>query len=333
MPPKISIGDIHKKDRLGALFPGQGSQFVGMGEFLLREFALARRCFEEASDTLGYDLTRLCLKGPENQLNLTENTQPALLTVSIATLRVVQDLTDAEFQGAAGHSVGEYGALVAAGVIPFFKALELVRLRGKLMQESVPPGEGAMLAVMGLEPEEVEKLCQWAREQNKLPFLEPANYNSPFQTVISGQRELISWVRDHFTPDKIGIDKRKVRLTPLKVSAPFHCSMMKKAETEMTPALSEVEFKKPDFGIAQNFSGKFETDPDILKKNLIAQISGPLRWVDCVQSLVAQKITQAGEFGPGRVLSGLIKKIDPEALSVFNFNSSEDLKNFESRLC
>ncbi len=313
----------------GALFPGQGSQFVGMGDFLFREFALARHCFEEADDTLGYDLSRLCLKGPEHQLNLTEYTQPALVTVSIATLRVVQDLTGVEFYGAAGHSVGEYGALVAAGVIPFARALELVRLRGKLMQESVPPGKGAMLAVTGLGPEEVEKLCQWARKQRKLPFLEPANHNTPLQTVISGQSELISWVRDNFNPDKIGIEKEKVRLIPLKISAPFHCSMMKKAEVEMTPVLSEVEFKKPDFGVAQNFSGKFETDPHILKKHLIAQISSPVRWVDCVKSLIAQKITRAGEFGPGKVLSGLTKKIDPDALSVFNFNKSEDLKDFE----
>ena len=315
----------------GALFPGQGSQFVGMGEFLLKEFAPARHCFEEAGDTLGYDLAKLCLKGPETQLNLTENTQPALVTLSIATLRVVQKLTGIQFQGAAGHSVGEYGALVGAGVISFSKAVELVRLRGKLMQESVPQGQGAMLAVTGLRSEEVEKLCQWAREERRLPFLEPANYNSPSQTVISGQKELISWVQENFTPDKIEIEKKKVRLIPLKVSAPFHCSMMKKAETEMAPVLSETNFKKPDFGIAQNFSGSFETDPEVLKKNLIAQISGPVRWVDCTKSLIAQKITCAGEFGPGKVLSGLTKKIDPNALSVFNFNNSEDLENFKKQ--
>lgn len=327
----MTLTSQNEKPKWGALFPGQGSQYVGMGEFLLKEFPLARQCFEEADDTLGYNLTKLCLKGPETKLNFTENTQPALVTVSTAILKVIQSLTDIPFQGAAGHSVGEYGALVAAGVIPFPKALELVRLRGKLMQEAVPQGEGAMLAVTGLKTKEVEKLCQWAREERGLPFLEPANYNSPSQTVISGQRELVSWVQENFTLEKIGIEKKKMRLIPLKVSAPFHCSMMKKAETEMAPILSEVDFKKPEFGIAQNFSGIFETDPEVLKKNLIAQISKAVRWVDCTKSLISQKITLAGEFGPGKVLSGLIKKIDPKALSVFNFNNSEDLKNFEKQ--
>ena len=187
-----------------------------------------------------------------------------------------------------------------------------------------------MLAVTGLKSEDVKKLCEWARNERKL-CLEPANYNSPNQTVISGQKELVSWVQENFNPEKIGIEKKKVRFIPLKVSAPFHCSMMKKTETEMAPILSEVDFKKPKFGVAQNFSGMFETNPEVLKKNLIVQISGPVRWVDCIKSLVAQKITKAGEFGPGRVLSGLTKKIDPEALSVFNFNNPEDLKNFEKQ--
>ena len=315
---------------LAALFSGQGSQYVGMGQFLIREFQKARECFEEASDSLGYDMAQLCLEGPEDQLQLTENTQPAILTVSVAGFRVLQDLMDLKFHGSSGHSVGEYGALVTAGVIAFPKALELVRLRGKFMQEAVPQGQGAMVAVMGLEPEEVERLCQWACKQTGLSPLEPANYNSPQQTVISGQAELVRWVQENFIPEQIGCHGKKVRLIALKVSAPFHCSMMKKAEEKMHPILSEMDFHEPHFGIAQNFSGNFETHPPTLKKNLIAQISKPVRWVECIQTLIAQKVDQAVEFGPGKVLCGLVKKIDPEAIRVFNLNNLEDLKTFEA---
>lgn len=313
---------------IAALFPGQGSQHVGMGGFLLEESTIAKQTFEEASDTLGFDMFDLCLKGPEDKLRLTENTQPALVTTSVATYRVVKEKTGLTPTASAGHSVGEYAALVAAGVFDFAKSVELVKLRGKLMQESVPVGKGGMLAVMGLDPSEVTALCEWAEKESGITPLEPANYNSPGQIVVSGNADLIKWVQENFSPDKINSDKKKVRLIPLKVSAPFHCSMMKTAETEMKGAIDEVTFNTANFGVAQNFTGTIETDPEKMKANLIAQISGPVRWVECVEAIKKAGATRVGEFGPGKVLTGLMKKIDPEAFQSFNFNSLEDLQAF-----
>jgi [acyl-carrier-protein] S-malonyltransferase len=316
---------------IAVLFPGQGSQHVGMGEELLEQFPRFAQAFEEASDVLGYDMKDLCLNGPEDKLGLTEYTQPALLTMSFGTYRVVKDMGEMKPGVASGHSVGEYAALVASGVITFSEALRLVQFRGKLMQESVPVGEGGMLAVMGLDAGEVKKLCTWACKQTKNTPLEPANYNSPAQTVVSGRQEIIDWVVANFKPDKIGSSKTKVRLIPLKVSAPFHCTMMKKAEKEMARAINDLDFKPPQFGIAQNFSGQIETDPEVIKTNLIAQISGPVRWVECVAALEDAGVELMGEFGPGKVLTGLIKKINPDFICV-PLNSLADLKSFDRQV-
>jgi [acyl-carrier-protein] S-malonyltransferase len=316
---------------IAALFPGQGSQSVGMGEELLEQFPRFAQVFAEASDILGYDMKTLCLEGPAEQLQMTEFTQPALLTMSFATYRVVKDMDEMTVSAVAGHSVGEYAALVAAGVITFAEAIQLVQRRGQLMQESVPVDEGGMLAVMGLDAKEVRELCTWACRESKNTPLEPANYNSPAQTVISGRKELIEFVVKNFTPKEIGSDKTKVRLIPLKVSAPFHCSMMKKAERGMADAIGEVDFKKPLFPIAQNFSGQLEDDPEIIKDNLIAQVSGPVRWVECVRALSEFGITLTGEFGPGKVLGGLMKKIDPNILC-FPLNDISELKTFDRNI-
>lgn len=315
---------------LAALFPGQGSQKIGMGDFLLKSSTIAKQLFEEASDTLGFDMQKLCLEGPSEQLQLTANTQPALTTVSYANFCALKELSDLDVKVAAGHSVGEYPALVAAEVIPFAKALELVRLRGQLMQESVPVGQGGMVAVMGLSSEQVDALCQWACKETGQSPLEPANYNSPGQIVISGRADIIAWVQKNFSPEKIGMEaKAKVRLIPLKVSAPFHCSMMNTAEKEMAAALREVDFKEPLFPIAQNFSGNLEKDPKQIQENLISQISGAVRWVDCMQS-IKQVTPLIAEFGPGKVLTGLAKKIDGDFFKPFNFSDESDLQNFES---
>ncbi len=316
---------------VAALFPGQGSQSVGMGAELMEQFPRFSKVFEEASDVLGYDMKKLCLEGPADQLQLTEYTQPALLTMSFATYRVVKDMKELEVHAAAGHSVGEYAALVAAGVITFAEAIKLVQLRGQLMQESVPVGEGGMLAVMGLEAKEVRELCTWACKDSRNTPLEPANYNSPAQTVISGRAELIDYVVKNFHPEKIGSDKTKVRLIPLKVSAPFHCSMMKKAERGMAEAMADIDFKPPQFGIVQNFTGQLEKDPEVIKSNLISQISGAVRWVECVQTLQAEGITVTGEFGPGRVLGGLLKKIDQD-LICYPLTDISELKTFDRAL-
>ncbi len=317
---------------LAVIYPGQGSQFVGMGDYLVKNFPLAKQIFEEASDTLSINMLDLCLNGPEDQLQLTTNTQPALLTISTVTHRVIDQICPLPAKAGAGHSVGEYAALVAAGVISFPKALELVRMRGKLMQESVPVGLGGMAAVMGLDVNEVDQLCQWAMEKTGSGPLEPANYNCPGQTVISGNFELIQWVSKNFTPDKIGSSKSKVRLIPLKVSAPFHCSMMKTAENEMAGLINEVEFKSPLFPVVQNFTGKPETDPRQIQKNLISQISGPVRWVECVEQMGLMGVERFTEMGPGKVLNGLIRKINDSGFEVFNFNNLEDIKTFEKQM-
>ncbi len=316
---------------VAALFPGQGSQSVGMGEELFDQFPRFAQVFEEASDVLGYDMKDLCLNGPSDKLNLTEFTQPALVTIEFATYRVVYDMKEVNLVATSGHSVGEYSALVAAGVITFAEAIKLVQLRGQLMQESVPVGQGGMAAIMGLDAEEVRKLCTWACRETKNTPLEPANYNSPAQTVISGRTELIDYVVKNFSPDKIESDKTKVRIIPLKVSAPFHCTMMRKAEKQMASAIEAVDFKKPKFGVVQNFTGQLEKDPEVIKKNLISQISGAVRWVECVQTLKQEGATLLGEFGPGKVLTGLVKKIDTDFICV-PLNTLEDLKSFDRQV-
>ena len=317
---------------VGAIFPGQGSQKVGMGEEFFENFPRYAKVFEEANDTLGYDLKDLVLNGPADKLQLTEFTQPALLATSFATYRVVKDMGELEVHAAAGHSVGEYAALVASGVIAFSDALRLVQLRGKLMQEAVPVGEGGMAAVMGLDADEVKKLCSWACQENKDTPLSPANFNSPAQTVISGRKSLVDFVVKNFSPDKIGSDKTKVRIIPLKVSAPFHCSMMMKAEKGMAKAINEVDFKTPKFGIAQNVSAKIEKDPEVIKKNLISQITGAVRWVECMNALKEAEVELLGEFGPGNVLTGLIKKIDPDQFISVPLNAISDLKSFDKQV-
>lgn len=312
----------------GVVFPGQGSQHVGMSESLIKDKSIVKQTFEEASDTLGEDLIKLCLQGPEDQLRLTHNTQPALLTASVATYRALNQMGSQEPKAAAGHSVGEYAALVSAGVIEFSKAVELTRLRGELMQKSVPVGEGGMLAVLGLSSKEVDQLCHWAVSESGLSPLEPANFNAPGQVVISGNAKLIEWVSKNFTPEKIQSDKKKVRLIPLKVSAPFHCSMMQKAQEEMGAALSEVDFKRPLFPVVQNVSANMNTEPETIKKELISQISAPVKWVACMETFKDNKINFIGEFGPGQVLTGLAKKIDKEYFTCRSLNNTEDLDFF-----
>jgi [acyl-carrier-protein] S-malonyltransferase len=316
----------------GAIFPGQGSQHPGMGEFLYKEFALARQIFEEASDTLGIDFKKLCFQGSEADLALTENTQPSLLLVSTATYRVIESITDFKPQCAAGHSIGEYAAVVAAGSLAFTSALKAVRQRGQAMQAAVPLGRGGMVAVMGLTPHEVTTVCRWAEMGAGDIPLEPANFNAPGQIVISGKQDVIDWLQANFKPEAVFGENKKVRLIPLKVSAPFHCSLMKPAEDEMRRILNEMSFSEGRFPVIQNFSATAETEGDKLREHLIRQVSAPVRWVECVQLMPQMKVDTLIEFGCGKVLSGLVKKIDSERLTTFNVNSLEDLKTVEKRL-
>lgn len=318
---------------IGAFFSGQGSQHIGMGGFLIENYPQAKTIFEQASEVLGFDLIDMVLNGDEATLALTKNTQPALLTHSYATFKVLEDLGHLKVKAGAGHSVGEYAALVSSGAVQFQDAVRLVRLRGELMQEAVPAGQGGMLAVMGLEPSEITKMCLWVMETSGLTPLEPANFNSPGQTVISGNLEAITWAQKNFDPKVIGIENKKVRLIPLKVSAPFHCSMMRPAEDKMAEEIRATEFKTPKWGVIQNYTGTLVTDPETLKENLIRQISAPVKWVDCVNTMLSMGIKTSGEFGPGKVLSGLLKKIDDQSLmTCFNLNSLDELNAFNEQL-
>lgn len=310
------------------LFPGQGSQHPGMGKFIYENFASTRLVFEEASDAISFDLKKLCFEGDEQTLALTENTQPALLTVSIATFHALEQVRPFQITAGAGHSVGEYAALVSSGVIPLKDGVRLVRQRGKLMQEAVPVGEGGMLAVIGMTEKEVRDFCAWAEKESGLTPLEPANFNSPDQIVVSGDHRIIEFARANFTPEKLGLAK-KIRLIPLKVSAPFHCSMMKPAEEKMKEYLNAVEFKKPLFPVVQNVTAKSVYDPQDLRANITAQISQAVRWSQSVEEILLMGTDHFIECGCGKVLTGLLKKIDTQQTPAFNINSLEDIKLIE----
>lgn len=314
----------------GLVFPGQGSQHIGMGKFLYDNFPEAKLCFEEASDALSQDFKKLCFEGSESDLTLTENTQPVLVLVSTATYRVLKSILGINAIAGSGHSVGEYSAIVAAGGLKFFDALRLVRIRGKSMQSAVPVGQGGMIAIMGLEDEDVRKLCKWAEIETGLTPLEPANYNSPGQVVASGNQKIIDWLKDNVSLDKAGLSGKKAKLIPLKVSAPFHSSMMLPAQKIMEQELNKVEMQDLSWPVIQNFYAQPVTSANELKRNLVLQVSGAVKWTQCVNQMQKMGINKIIECGCGKVLSGLIKKIDSTQLTAFNINSLEELKNLEA---
>lgn len=316
--------------KYGAVYPGQGSQHVGMGRFLFDEFSLVRELFEEASDTIKVDFKKLCFEGPESELALTENTQPCLLLASTATYKTLESLSPFNPSGAAGHSIGEYAAMVCSGAMRFSDALQAVRKRGEFMQSAVPVGQGGMVAVMGLTPEQVNEVCEWATKESGLDgVIEPANFNAPGQIVLSGSQNMIQWVSDNFKAEILKQPPRRVKFIPLKVSAPFHCSLMKPAEDNMRPVLESMQFQTPSHPIFQNVSAQSESDPATLKENLIRQISSSVRWVECTESMKASGLTHVVECGSGKVLNGLIKKIAGDDLKVLNVNDLEELKATE----
>ncbi|MCB9027044.1 MAG: ACP S-malonyltransferase [Bdellovibrionaceae bacterium] len=316
---------------ISALFPGQGSQQTGMGKFLYENFSVAKNIFEEASDAIKINMKKLCFDGPEEDLQFTPNTQPALLTVSIVTARVVKETIGISFDFTAGHSVGEYASFVLAESLTFKDAVVAVRRRGEFMQEAVPLGQGGMVAVMGLNSEQVEKLCQWAEKSSGLSPLSPANYNAPGQIVCSGSQKLIEWVQNNSAKDIFEPPVTKMRLIPLKVSAPFHCSLMKPAEDKMRIILEDTPFADAKTPIVQNFTAKEESKASVLRENLIRQITGPVRWIQSVENLAKRDVKSGIELGSGKVLSGLIKKIDPE-FTVYSVNNLEELKKLEQIL-
>lgn len=316
----------------GAIFPGQGSQVVGMGRFLFENFKSARMVYEEASDAIAVDLRKLCFEGDDTALNLTENTQPALLATSVATYRSLGEIADLSIQAGAGHSIGEYAALVSADAVSLSDAARAVRARGRAMQKAVPVGQGGMLATLGLSDNQVEAMLLWARAEGMPGVLEPANYNSPGQVVVSGHADACAWLQANLKADLFSPEAPRFKLIPLKVSAPFHCSLMKPAELEMELVLGGTPFRNARWSIVQNVVATPVTAADELRANLVRQVCGSVRWTQCVQTLRDLGATKLIEFGAGKVLSGLSKKIDSENLTTFNTNSLEDLRAIEHAL-
>jgi [acyl-carrier-protein] S-malonyltransferase len=282
------------------IFPGQGSQYPGMGKDLAENFKVAAETFAEADDTLGFRLSRLCFEGPEDQLKLTANTQPAILTVSIAALRVVRTETPLTAAYLAGHSLGEYSALVAAGALGFADALRTVRARGTYMQEAVPPGVGAMAAILGVEPEILAEICQEAAQGE---IVSPANFNSPGQIVIAGHAGAVARVIE------IAKDRgfRKAMLLP--VSAPFHCSLMAPAGERLGETLAGVPTASLEMPVVTNVEALPNKDEARIKELLVRQVSAPVLWEASVQQMVELGVERFIEIGPGKVLSGLVKRI------------------------
>jgi len=288
------------------LFPGQGSQKIGMGRAWAESFAEARAAFDEASEALGFDVAALCWEGPEAELQLTANTQPAILTASVAVARVLARrgfVPDA----VAGHSLGEYSALVAAGVLPLADAVRLVRRRGELMQEAVPVGVGAMAAILGLEAEAVRALAaEAAAEVGAGEICSVANYNSPEQTVIAGHKAAVERAM------ALAKERGAKRALPLPVSAPFHCALMRPARTGLAPMLAATAFGAAAVPVVVNIDARPESAGDRLRDALERQIDGPVRWVESVRFLHDEMgVRRFVEVGPGNVLAGLVKRIVP----------------------
>ena len=282
------------------LFPGQGSQAIGMGKELAEKYPVARQTFEEADETLGYKLSQLCFEGPEDQLRLTEITQPAILTASVAAWRIL-DEKGLRPAFVAGHSLGEYSAHVAAGTLSFADAVRTVRDRGRYMQEAVPVGVGAMAAILGMEFEKVVAVCDDAALGE---VCEPANINSPEQIVISGHTAAVE--RATKVADERGAKRAKV----LPVSAPFHCSLMKPAQDRLTTSLFSIAFNNPAVGVVCNVDAAFLQDAGRSRDALIRQVTVAVRWEQSMRVLVAQDVHTFVEVGPGKVLCGLMRQID-----------------------
>ena len=281
------------------VFPGQGSQAPGMGKNLAEKFAVARQVFEEADDALGFAISRLCFDGPEEELQLTENTQPAILTVSVAGFRAMREKGIEAPAFVAGHSLGEYSALVASGALSLSDAVRTVRARGRYMQEAVPVGTGAMAAVIGGELDAIERICAEARGDQVCSI---ANFNAPNQSVIAGNTEAV----DRAVELLSGVARKVVKL---KVSAPFHCALMKPAQDRLAPDLAALSFSEPAMPVVTNVDARATTAPDELRDALVRQVSAPVRWVESMQLLIEQGVDTFVEAGPGKVLSGLMRQI------------------------
>lgn len=301
---------------LALVFPGQGSQHLGMLRELAERYSVVRTTFEEAADALGYDLWQRVQEGPEEALNATACTQPALLTSSVAIWRVWQELEGPRPVTMAGHSLGEYSAMVCAGSLSFAEGVRLVRLRGEAMQEAVPAGQGAMAAILGLDNQAVETACHDAAQGEVVAAV---NYNAPGQVVIAGQAAAVE--RAIALCQEAGAK----RALPLPVSVPSHCALMRPAAERLAEAMNAIEIKAPRYTVVQNVDAQAHADVETLRTRLVEQLYRPVRWTDCVEAMVSQGARVFIECGPGKVLTGLNKRIargakglavnDPDSLS------------------
>ena len=307
------------------LFPGQGSQLVGMGAEFYKNFSDVKNIFNQADERLNYKISKIILDGPEDKLQLTQNTQPSILTVSYSIFYILKNEFGFDFNNFkyfSGHSLGEYSALVSSGSLSFSDAIYLLNERGKAMQEAVPVGEGTMIAVLGLKIHEVEDLIE--KNDNKKGVCEVANDNADGQVIISGNASSIKSLQEL-------LKEKKIKSIPLKVSAPFHCSLMKPAAEKMKEKIGNTNFKQPSFEIINNVNAKPEKDPEIIKRLLIEQIYSTVKWRESLIFMSNSGVKNFFEIGPGKALTGMVKRTIKNS-NCFSINSIADIKNIENEL-
>ncbi len=300
------------------LFPGQGSQIIGMGSEFYNNFQIVKEIFNKADDTLNYKISKIILDGPDEQLNLTQNTQPAILTVSFSIFSVLKKEFNFDFSSTkyfAGHSLGEYSALVSSESIEFKDALFLLYERGKSMQEAVPVGEGSMIAVLGLK---LDELNNYIKDINTKGVCEIANDNAEGQIIVSGDKDSINLLKKKLKEN----NKKAIQLN---VSAPFHCSLMNSAAEKMRDKINSINFKKPNISLISNVTSKPEENPENIKNLLIKQISSTVRWRESIIHMSNENVNNFIEIGPGKVLTGMVKRTIKD-INCFSINSIDDMK-------